>query len=146
MERGKNKISRGTALFCLLCLVILMGAISGGCSRKVYIPVENDRVLTDTLFRTRWRIDTVINSDTVKMEQRGDTVVLSSVKWRTRYRVLSDTVYRSRTDSVYIEKPVIVEKEVIKNRLNFWQKALAWIGGVTLVIALGFIIAKFKRI
>lgn len=145
MKKLQSKFLFGTSLHCALCLFILTGLIAGGCSRKIYVPVESERVLTDTVFQTRWRTDTVINSDTVKIMQRGDTVLLSSVKWRTRYRVLADTVYRSRTDSVYIEKPVPVVKEVVKNRLNIWQKLLVWCGAFSLISVFVYIAERFRK-
>lgn len=90
----------------LICLLV----IATGCSRKVYVPVENSVSRTDTVYSAKVRVDSVIIRDSVSVFQKGDTVMIT--KYRDRYRVkeLTDTVYQSAIDSVKVSVPYPVEK------------------------------------
>jgi len=90
----------------LICLLV----IATGCSRKVYVPVENSVSRTDTVYSAKVRVDSVIIRDSVSVFQKGDTVLIT--KYRDRYRVkeLTDTVYQSAIDSVKVSVPYPVEK------------------------------------
>lgn len=90
----------------LICLLV----IATGCSRKVYVPVENSVSRTDTVYSAKVRVDSVIIRDSVSVFQKGDTVMIT--KYRDRYRVkeLTDTVYQSVIDSVKVSVPYPVEK------------------------------------
>lgn len=92
------------ALF--ICLLVL----ATGCTRKVYVPVENSVSRTDTVYSAKVRVDSVIIRDSVSVFQKGDTVMIT--KYRDRYRVkeLTDTVYQSAIDSVKVSVPYPVEK------------------------------------
>ncbi len=93
------------------------------------MPVERTERHTDTLYRAMWHTDTVIDRDTIKTFVRQDSAVTEIIRWRWRVRERHDTVHRTDTDSVYVEKPYPVEvvKEVDKP-LSWWQKTLMWIG------------------
>ena len=90
----------------LICLLV----IATGCSRKVYVPVENSVSRTDTVYSAKVRVDSVIIRDSVSVFQKGDTVMIT--KYRDRYRVkeLTDTVHQSAIDSVKVSVPYPVEK------------------------------------
>ena len=106
-----------------------------GC-KTVYVPVEIVR--TDTLkvvhiVRDSVRIDRYTH-DSVYIHDRGDTVWYE--KWHTRYvdrwrdRVVTDTLYQSKTDSVTVTREV--EKPLTKS-----QRARLHLANVVLVL-LGF--------
>lgn len=90
----------------LICLLVIVT----GCSRKVYVPVENSVSRTDTVYSAKVRVDSVIIRDSVSVFQKGDTVMIT--KYRDRYRVkeLTDTVHQSAIDSVKVSVPYPVEK------------------------------------
>lgn len=119
------------------------------CTRKIYVPVENTIMRTDTVYSSKLRVDSVIFHDSVAVIQKGDTVFLT--KYRDRYRVRehTDTVYRSVTDSVKVSVPYPVERELTR-----WEKAKMDAGGFAIgagtallvaVIALLVWLIKIKR-
>ena len=93
------------------------------------IPVTVEKVTHDTLLQTRWRVDTVLERDSIVVTQQGTD------RWRTKYvlRVRVDTIFKSRVDTV--PKVVTVTKETtreVPRRLKWWQVALQWLGGLSL--------------
>lgn len=115
-------------LFAVLCMI---GESS--CTKRIYVPVENVKVNTDTLMMFHWRVDSVIDRDTMRIETNGDTVLKEVVKWRYRTKVKNDTVYLLRTDSVMVKEPYPAEKIKEDNRVFLWQKILALIGLLTVI-------------
>ncbi len=96
----------------------------------------------DTTYITNMRVDSTFRRDSVFVKEKGDTVYIYKEKVRERYRIVRDTLYRSKVDSVYIdrEREIKVEKELTawqRFRLNgFWILA-------AIVAAIGF--WKFRR-
>ena len=88
-----------------------------GCTKRIYIPVTT--TVTEIEYRDKLVRDSVYFSDSVLIEQKGDTVFSTRIKYRYINKFVRDTV--SRFDSVYIEKPIPVEttKEIYK--LTKWQ-------------------------
>ena len=111
-----------------LILFLIVFAVFG-CTKTVYIPVTS--TITEIEYRDRLQRDSIYFSDSVLIEQKGDTVFNTRIKYRYINKLVRDTV--NRFDSVYIEKPI----EVIKyeNRLNGWQKLRLNILNVLLIIA-----------
>lgn len=132
----------------LVGLVLFTIAIfCGGCSRKVYVPMERTEARTDTLWKTLERVDTVIDRDTVHTYTRGDSVIVERVRWRVRVRERHDTVYKVRKDSVSVPVPYPVEtvKEVEKP-LSWWQKTLQFLGWLSVIgIALTLFLCLRKK-
>ena len=94
------------------------------------VPVTVEKVTRDTIKQTRWRIDTVMERYSIVVTQQGTD------RWRTKYvlRVRTDTVFKARVDTV--PKVVTVTRETTKEvtkKLRWWQKALQWLGGLSLV-------------
>lgn len=137
-----------TVLTLTVIALFAMLIFCGGCSRKVYVPVERTEVRTDTLWKTLERVDTVIDRDTVQTYVRGDSVIVERVRWRVRVRERHDTVYKVRTDSVSVPVPYPVEtvKEVEKP-LSWWQKTLQVLGwlSVTGIALTVFLCLRKKR-
>lgn len=149
----------------LTTLAILILLLSGSCTKTIYIPLESSTLRTDTVER----IVHCISTDTIREKEyvtdtRYDSVapILDSLNrvigWdryhfresakmsdRGRATLLAriDSLKQSHTDSVYIEKPVPVEKivEVARNR-SWWETTLLWAGALTL---LAVIVAAFVR-
>ena len=108
--------------------------LSGGCTRKVYVPTEHIVYSTDTVYEAVLRVDSVIQRDSVAVVQKGDTVLIT--RYRDRYRVKerTDTVYKAKTDSVRVREPYSVERELTK-----WEQTKMDFGGIFLggLIAVG---------
>jgi len=90
-----------------------------------------DRIVKDSVH--------IYNTDTVKIQQKGDTVYYTNIKWRIEYRdkIKRDTVSKIVEITKTVEKPV----EVIKNKFGF----LDWIGITALLSLFLFIVYKLRR-
>lgn len=87
----------------------------------------------DSLFRAIMQRDSIYQRDSIFIREKGDTVTKYIERTRYQYktrtdtlyrdRLLRDTVYINRTDSVTIEKPVYIEKPI-----KWYNKALIWCG------------------
>ena len=90
-----------------------------------------DKLVKDSVY--------INNTDTIKIEQKGDTVFLTNIKWRIQYRdkIQRDTFLLTDSIKVYVDKKEIVEK-------NKWG-ILDWIGLTSLMVLLIFILYKLRR-
>ena len=95
-------------------IIFLLLILFFGCTKTVYIPVTN--TTTEIEYRDRLQHDSIYFSDSVLIQQKGDTVFNTKIKYKYISKLIKDTV--SIRDSVYIEKPIEVVKEV--NRLTKW--------------------------
>lgn len=109
-------------------------------------PAVVERVRTDTLRMVTERRDSVWLHDSVFVERflRGDTVFVFQDRWHTKFveRVLTDTVYRVRVDSVPV--PCEVVKEV-ERELSWWQRFRMGLGSVVLIGVIGFGAYRLRR-
>ena len=99
-----------------------------GCKTKerVVTVIESH---TDTLWQSHTLRDSIRIHDSIYVNQylKGDTVYVEKSVWHTdiRERVKTDTVYKSKTDSVPVPYPVIKE---VEKKLTWWQKARLRLG------------------
>lgn len=87
----------------------------------------------DSLYRSFWQRDSMYRRDSIHIYEKGDTVTKyvekTMYKWRTRTdtvrrdRLIVDTLYIERTDSVTVEKPVYIEKPV-----KWYNQGFMWLG------------------
>lgn len=101
----------------LLATIWFFGIVAGCAPRTV--PVhhyhETERVKVER--------DSVYNSDTVRIAERGDTVLMEVVKWRTRYKTATDTLVK--VDTVQLPPQLIAKSQEprAKSRL-LWSFAV----------------------
>lgn len=95
-------------------LLALTGLVSCTTTKYVEVPV----VHTDTLYKSKVERDSIYLHDSTYIKETGDTVWVE--KWHTRWRerMLTDTIYRSKVDSVAVPYPVEVE---VERKLTAWQ-------------------------
>ncbi len=95
-----------------------------GCTRTVVVPLESSH--RDTLRMVMLRADTLLLRDSIHVIERtkGDTVFIETVRHRDRDRikVIKDTLYHSRRDTVSIAVPV-------EKPLTRWQRTKQELGG-----------------
>lgn len=106
-----------------IAVAVLTSVVLTGCRTMEYVPVP--AVSTEKEDVSKWRVDTVIDSDTVRIVERGDTVFLSSIQWRWRIKEVHDTVSFVRTDSVPVPYPV-------ERKLNRWEQTKQDWGGIAI--------------
>lgn len=95
----------------------------------------------DSLFRVMMQRDSIHQRDSIYIREKGDTV--TKYVERTKYRIVTrtDTVYRdrlridtlyiNRTDSVTVEKPVYIEKQ-----MKWYDKGFIWVGRLCCLAAI----------
>lgn len=95
----------------------------------------------DSLFRVMMQRDSTYRRDSIYIWEKGDTV--TKYVERTKYRIVTrtdtlyrdrlrtDTLYINRTDSVTVEKPVYIEKQ-----MKWYDKGFIWVGRLCCLAAI----------
>ena len=116
-----------------------------GCKTKEYIPVVEHH--TDTLRVVQHHRDSIYLHDSTFVREyvQGDTVRVVTEMWHTKFRdrLKTDTIYRSRTDSVPVPYPVVKE---VKKPLSLIEKVLMGTGIAALTAILIFFFIHFKKL
>lgn len=102
-----------------ILIILLMSAI-WSCRTTKYVPVEV--IKSDTTYINKVQRDSIYQLDSVYILDRGDTVLITKTKYLYRDKLVRDTVYRSRVDSVQVPYPV-------EKQLTRWQQLQLDIGG-----------------
>ena len=85
----------------LLATILFFGIVAGCAPR--YVPVHHYHE-TERIKEER---DSVYNRDTVRIAERGDTVLMEVIKWRTRYKVATDTLIK--VDTVQLPQEILTQ-------------------------------------
>ena len=125
-------------------LMVAVGLLLTACSSTKVVTV--DRVRTDTVKTVRNVRDSIYMHDSIRVTEKGDTVTIE--RWHTRYqdRLLLDTIYQSRTDSVPVPYPV---EKLVERQLSWWQRTQMYAGDVLLLLLLGgavYGVLRLKRL
>lgn len=137
---SRQKHSRTRRMIAVVATLVLVAiaALLSGCTAVKYVPVESVR--TEIEYRDRWQRDSIHVRDSVVVQGKGDTVFVD--RWHTYYkdRLLRDTTYIYKTDSVQVPYPV-------EKALTRWQSVKQEIGGIAMggIIALCLIIVWLIR-
>lgn len=130
-----------TAIVC-----VLLGVMLNGCSSTKYVPVERVTHHTDTLYKVKARVDSILLRDSVSVMQRGDTVIVTKYRDRLRYSERVDTVFQAVGDSVRVPVPYPVER-----RLSPWERTKQEVGGWAILAALvvpfivAWLVKKYRK-
>ena len=128
-------------LLFLVLLLLLLSSCKTTSNTTDIMPVHS--ATHDTLWLSKVKYDSIYIDRWQRIECKADTVFCDRVKTEFRYRLLRDTVYKTRTDTIPVVKqvPVIRKERYTPPSTKF----LAYL----CIIALGaisiFIIFKFKR-
>ena len=138
---AKNSLIGRLIAFILFLLLLLLLSSCKTTSTSAIVPVHS--ATHDTLWLSKVKYDSVYIDRWQRIERKADTVFYDRAKTEFRYRLLRDTVYKTRTDTI----PVVKQVPVIRKERYTppFTKFLACLG----IIALGaisiFILFKFKR-
>lgn len=151
MDYYERKFLRSTGAikviwYALLGAVLLLavGCLLTSCKSVEYVPVEV--IKKDTVYQSKIIRDSIHVHDSIRVEVKGDSVIVD--RWHTKFidRLLTDTLYVYKTDSIMT--PVPVEK-----RLTKWQQVCIDYGKFTMgatvllaVVLLVWILRKLKII
>ena len=117
-----------------LLLTILASCLMVGCRTVKYMPVEHTH--TDTLLITKQQRDSIWLHDSIHVKEKGDTILIE--KWHTKYieKMVHDTIYRSRVDSISV--PVKVT-EYVERELTWWEETKMKMG-VCMMLMMGLLV------
>lgn len=98
-------------LFLLfLVLLLLLSSCKTTSNTTAIVPVHS--ATHDTIFLRKLKYDSVYIDRWQRIERKADTVFYDRVKTEFRYRLLRDTVYKTRTDTIPVVKQVpVIRKE-----------------------------------
>lgn len=127
-------------------ITLLLCALLTGCTTTKYVPVIEHH--TDTLLTVQHHRDSIYLHDSTLVHEfiQGDTVRIVTEMWHTQYRdrLKTDTVYRSKTDSVPVPYPV--EKIVkVEKPLTWWQQTRLHLANITLCLLAIFVGIKLWK-
>lgn len=91
-------------------------------SCRTIVPQERIVYRSDTVRQVQRDSIFYHYTDTVRERQRGDTIYIEQIKWRTAYREFLRTDTVIRTDSVTTTNNVIVAQ------MNGFQRTFFWLG------------------
>ena len=138
---AKNRLLARLIAFILFLFLLLLSSCRTASNTTAIVPVHS--ATHDTLWLSRVKYDSVYIDRWQRIERKADTVFCDRAKTEFRYRLLRDTVYKTRTDTIPVVKQVPVVKK--ERYTPPFTKFLACLG----IIALGaisiFILFKFKR-
>lgn len=136
MKDEMRRVGSWRGVFVGVCVVCCM-VVCVGCGSR-YVPVhyyhERESVRVER--------DSVHFADTVRIAERGDTVFVNVIKWRTRYRSATDTVVR--VDTVAIPRELMVQPA--SERQPWWRRWLTAIGALVVVGAGAIGVYKLIRV
>lgn len=127
----------------LVCILLLAGCTT---TRKATYQARQDSTYNashrlDSLFRVMLQRDSIYQRDSVYIYEKGDTVTKYVERTRYKLETRTDTLYRdrlridtlvvTRTDSVRVEKPVYIEKQ-----LRWYNKGFIWVGRLCCIAAI----------
>ena len=135
---AKNRLLARLIAFILFLFLLLLSSCKTASNTTAIVPVHS--ATHDTLWLSRVKYDSVYIDRWQRIERKADTVFYDRVKTEFRYRLLRDTVYKTRTDTI----PVVKQVPVVKKE-RYTPPFTKFLG----IIALGaisiFILFKFKR-
>ena len=124
-------------LFLLFLVLLLLLLSSCKTTSNTAVPVHS--ATHDTLWLSRVKYDSVYIDRWQRIERKADTVFCDRAKTEFRYRLLRDTVYKTRTDTI----PVVKQVPVIRKERYTppFTKFLAYLGiialGASVIVLLG---------
>jgi hypothetical protein len=144
-ERMKAGCLQVVCVVGIFIVALLICALFGSCTTTKYVPVPEYH--TDTLRLSRNIRDSIYLSDSIYVSDfvRSDTVYKTTERWHTQWRerIVRDTIYQSKRDS--IPYPVEVIKEV-PAKLTWWQQARLHIINVLMMFGIIWLIVWIVKI
>ena len=145
-RRSINKYSHKATYWSALSLGCLFWIFVSGCSTTKYVPIESihEVTKTDTLYINNVQYDSIYVNHDLLTDRSRDTILIKEVNTEYRYKLLRDTIYRTKIeiqrDSIPYEIKVVETREV--RYIPPWIKTLAWIGGIAILLIVLSIVLK----
>ena len=140
-ERFKVECVKVVALIVTIIVGLALCALLGSCTTTKYVTMPEYH--TDTVRVTQYQRDSIYMHDSILVRQQGDTVTID--RWHIEYRDRwhTDTIYKSRVDSVPYKVEVIKE---VPAKLSLLERVRRDISDIIIgVIALMIILFLIRR-
>lgn len=138
---AKNSLIGRLIAFILFLLLLLLLSSCKTASTSAIVPVHS--ATHDTIFLRKLKYDSVYIDRWQRIEHKADTVFCDRAKTEFRYRLLRDTVYKTRTDTI----PVVKQVPVIRKERYTppFTKFLACLGIIALGASVCIFLFKFSK-
>lgn len=124
---AKNRLL--ARLIAFILFLFLLSSCKTTSNTTAIVPVHS--ATHDTILLSKVKYDSIYIDRWQRIERKADTVFYDRVKTEFRYRLLRDTVYKTRTDTIPVVKQVpVIRKE---HYTPPFTKFLGYLG----IIALG---------
>lgn len=129
-EKNKEKAYQGCGLALVALVLLLVGWLICSCKSIEYVPVVQKETHTDSIYLTKVQRDSIWLHDSIRVEARNDTVRVD--RWHTKYveRLLHDTLYLSKRDSIPVPYEVVKE---VPAKVSKMERAFMWLGILSLM-------------
>lgn len=129
------------AILTAIAILIIASWLMGCKSQERVVTVYSHS--TDTLIQTKVERDSIYAHDSIYVWDRGDTVWIE--KWHTRWRerLLADTVYVAKCDTLTQTETIT---KYMEKELTWWQKTKMYAGVVLIMLLLGIAIFGLFKI
>lgn len=126
-------------LFILLTLILL-----NSCKTKYqYIEVPKETIKTE--YKDKLVYDSIFSINSVYIKEKNDTIYHYQTKFKYKYKYIRDTIYNKDTIKITTIKPVEVTKEVVTNKIKWYQKFFMLLGEVFALFIIFKIIKYIKK-
>ena len=116
-----------------LIIALLSALVLTGCASPCPLQVA-EHVARDTVYINKLQYDSIYVSRDHFTDRTLDTVYLRDVSVEYRYKLLRDTIYKTRIDSIPYEVRVVETK--VERHIPWYAKLLSWIGTLALLFLL----------
>lgn len=129
-EKNKEKAYQGCGLALVWLVLLLVGWLICSCKSIEYVPVVQKETHTDSIYLTKVQKDSIWLHDSIRVEARNDTVRVD--RWHTKYveRLLHDTLYLSKRDTIPVPYEVVKE---VPAKVSKMERAFMWLGILSLM-------------
>ena len=134
---AKNRLLARLIAFILFLFLLLLSSCKTTSNTTAIVPVHS--ATHDTIFLSKVKFDSIYIDRWQRIERKADTVFYDRVKTEFRYRLLRDTVYKTRTDTIPVVKQVpVIRKERYTPPFTKFLAGLGIIAlGASVIVLLG---------
>ena len=138
---AKNRLLARLIAFILFLFLLLLSSCKTTGNTTDIMPVHS--ATHDTILLSKVKYDSIYIDRWQRIERKADTVFCDRVNTEFRYRLLRDTVYKTRTDTV----PVVKQVPVVRNERYTppFTKFLACLGIIALGASVCIFLFKFRK-
>ena len=126
-----------------LFVALLSALVLTGCATHRPLSQPAEQLTRDTVYINKLQYDSIYVSRDHFTDRTRDTVYLRDVSVEYRYKLLRDTIYKTRIDSIPYEVRVVETHEV--RHIPLYAKLLSWIGTLALLLLLARLLLLFLR-